>query len=153
LLRAASKPPADVLDALKCHKAEIVALLRPGHDGWSAEDWQVFLDERTDIAERNGGLTRPEAEARAFACCMVAWMNRNFVRSPPGRCLVCDCGDHHHDLLLPYGIEPIGYAWLHSRCWPAWHASRKSEAVAALKALGIPPSPEFPDDFGKNGGA
>ena len=35
-LSAASAPPAAVLDALSRHKAEIVALLRPGRDGWSA---------------------------------------------------------------------------------------------------------------------
>ncbi len=30
-----------------------------------------------------------------------------------------------------------GHAWLHSRCWPTWHAGRKAEAVAALAKLGI----------------
>jgi TubC N-terminal docking domain len=34
-LKAASAPPAAVLDALSRHKAEIVALLRPAEDGWS----------------------------------------------------------------------------------------------------------------------
>lgn len=37
LLNAPSAPTADVLDALARHKAEIVVLLRPGPDGWSAE--------------------------------------------------------------------------------------------------------------------
>ena len=63
-LSAASAPPAAVLDALSRHKAEIVALLRPGRDGWSAEDWQVYFDERAGIAEFDGGLPRAEAEAR-----------------------------------------------------------------------------------------
>ena len=57
-LSAASAPPAVVLDALSRHKAEIVALLRPGRDGWSAEDWQVYFDERAGIAEFDGGLPR-----------------------------------------------------------------------------------------------
>jgi hypothetical protein len=30
--------------------------------------------------------------------------------------------------LLPFGAEPTGHAWLHSRCWDAWHTGRKSEA-------------------------
>ena len=64
MLSAASAPPAAVLDALSRHKAEIVALLRPGRDGWSAEDWQVFFDERAGIAEFDGGLPRAEAEAQ-----------------------------------------------------------------------------------------
>jgi hypothetical protein len=28
-----------------------MALLRRGNDGWSAEDWKVFFDERAGIAE------------------------------------------------------------------------------------------------------
>jgi hypothetical protein len=54
-------------------------------------------------------------------------------------------------VLLPHGVEPTGHAWLHSRCWPAWHVARKAEAVAALKAMGIAPSAGFPDDFEKSG--
>ena len=105
-LSAASAPPAAVLDALSRHKAEIVALLRPGRDGWSAEDWQAYFDERAGIAEFDGGLSRAEAEARAFECCVVEWLNRNPARSPPGRCLGCGDREHAHDPLLPYGTEP-----------------------------------------------
>ena len=153
VLEAAAPPAPAVLDLLSRHKSGIVVLLRPGRDGWSAEDWQVFFDERAGILEFDGGLPRPEAEARAFACCVTAWLNRNFVRSTPGRCLACDDAAHPHDPLVPYGIEPTGHAWLHSRCWPAWHAERKAEAVAALAAMGIAPPAEVPDDFGKNGRA
>jgi hypothetical protein len=64
-LNAASAPPAVVLDALSLHKAEVVALLRPGRDGWSAEDWHVLFDERAGIIEFDGGLPRASAEALA----------------------------------------------------------------------------------------
>jgi hypothetical protein len=57
------------------HKAEIVVLLRPAEDGWSAEDWQVFFDERAGIVEFDGGRPRPEAEAQALAFCVVEWLN------------------------------------------------------------------------------
>src|SRR5215472_1420938 len=153
LLAAAAPPPASLLDLLSLDKAGIVALLRPGRDGWSAEDWQAYFDERAGIAEFDGGLPRPEAEARAFECCVVEWLHRNFEPSPPGCCLACGGGDYAHDALLPHGIEPTGHVWLHSGCWPAWHAGRRAEAVAALKAMGITPPAGFPDDFGKNGGA
>jgi len=43
-LRAPLEPPAAVLDALRRHKAEVVVMLRPGHDGWSAEDWQLYFE-------------------------------------------------------------------------------------------------------------
>jgi hypothetical protein len=115
----------------------VVALLRTGSDGWSGEDWRALFDERGSIAEFDGGLPRASAEARAFACCVAEWLNRNPVRSPSGLCLGCGAGDHAHDKLLPFGTEQTGHAWLHSRCWEAWRASRKSEAVAALSAFGI----------------
>ena len=110
-------------------------LLGPA-DGWSAEDWQVFFDERAGIVEFDGGLPRPEAEAQAFACCVVEWLNRNPERSPAGRCLGCGDREHAHDPLLPYGVEPTGHVWLHSRCWPAWYEARKAKAVPRWRQWG-----------------
>jgi hypothetical protein len=143
VLEAASPPPALVLDSLSRHKAEIVALLRTNRDRWSAEDWNLFFDERAGIAEFEGGLARSDAEAQAFSCCVVEWLNRNPVRSPSGRCLGCGDREHAQSPLLPYGVEPT-HAWLHPRCWPAWYAVRKAQAVAELKAMGIsgPPLPK-----------
>jgi hypothetical protein len=146
MLEAAAPPPPAVLDLLSRHKAGIVTLLRPVDDVWLAEDWHVFFDERAGIAEFDGGLPRGEAEARAFACCAEEWLNRNPVRSPPGRCLDFGGGDHAHDPLSPYGMEGTA-------CWPARYAGRKAEAVAALAAMGIAAPADLPDDFGKNGGA
>src|SRR6266446_6925415 len=103
LHEAALMPPPAVLEALARHKAEILALLRPGRDGWSAENWHVFFDERAGIAKFDGGLPRSDAEAQAFACCIVEWLNRNSAHSPPGRCLGCGDHEHGHDPLLPYG--------------------------------------------------
>jgi hypothetical protein len=134
-LSAASAPPAAVLDTLSRHKAEIVAL-RPGRDGWSTEDWQAYFDERAGIAEFDGGLPRAEAEARAFECCVVEWLNRNPERSPAGHCFGCGDREYSHDPLLPNGVEPAGHVRLHSRCWPAWYAAPKVKAVSALAAMG-----------------
>jgi hypothetical protein len=114
-----------------------VALLRSGGDDWSAKDWQVYFDERAGIAEFDSGLPRPQAEARASACCVAEWLNRNPVRSPPGSCFACGGGERSDDPLLPYGIEATGHAWLHTRCWPAWHAGRKAQAAAGLAAMGL----------------
>ena len=136
-LEAASAPPPAVLDLLARHKAGIIALLRPANDGWSGEDWLAFFDERAGIAEFDDGLPRQEAEARAFECCVVQWLNRNPARSPSGRCLGCGGSEHAHDKLPPFVTEPVGHAWLHLRCWDAWHAGQKAEAVAALLAFGI----------------
>ena len=51
VLEASAPPPAAILNPLPHHKT---ALLRPGRDGWSAEDWQAFFDERAGIAEFDG---------------------------------------------------------------------------------------------------
>jgi len=137
VLEASAPPPSAILEILSQHKAEIVAVLRPGRDGWSAEDWQVFFDERAGIIEFDGGLPRAEAEAKAFDCCVVEWLNRNPERSPAGRCLGCGDGKHAHDPLLPYGVEPYGHVWLHSRCWSAWQEVRRSQATEALMRMGV----------------
>jgi hypothetical protein len=137
LLDAASPPSVAVIDKLSRHKAEVLKLLRPTGSGWSAADWHAFFDERAGIAEFDDGLSRSEAEDHAFACSVSEWLNRNPVTSPPGRCLACGDREYGYDPLAPYGVEPTGHAWLHSRCWEAWHAARKREAAAALKAMGV----------------
>ena len=65
VLEASVPPPPAVIDLLSSHKASIVALLRPAEDGWSAEDRQVFFDERAGIIEFDGGAPRAWAEALA----------------------------------------------------------------------------------------
>jgi hypothetical protein len=135
-LEAAAAPPPAVLDLLSRHKAGIVVLLRSGNDGWSAEDWLAFFDERAGIAEFDCGSRRKQAEARAFAYCVIEWLNRNPVRSLPGHCHGCGQAEHAHDPLLPFGTESTGHAWLHSRCSP-WYADRKAGAIAALATMGI----------------
>jgi hypothetical protein len=153
VLEAPAPPPDTVLDLLSRHKLDIVAQLRPRQDGSLAEDWWAFFDERVAIAESGGRLPRPIAEARAFACCIAEWLNRNPIRSSPARCPECGTAEDADNVLLPFGIEGAAHLWLHSRCWPAWYARRKVQAFAALVAMGIAPPANFPDDFGKNGSA
>jgi hypothetical protein len=137
VLEASAPPPPAVLDLLSRHKAGLLTLLRPGRDGWSSEDWQVFFDERAGIAEFDDGLSRAKAEAQTFASCVVEWLNRNPAPSALGRCLGCGAGDRPGDPLLPFGTEMSGHAWLHGACWPAWHRARQADAVAALSSIGI----------------
>ncbi len=132
-LKALSEPPTAVLDALSRHKAEIVVMLRPGRDGWSVEDWRLFFEERAGIAEFDGGMPRAEAEAQAFDRCIIEWLNRNPAPSAPGRCASCGRAEN----VVPYGTEPGTHTWLHGECWPAWHAKRRTETAASLKAMGI----------------
>jgi hypothetical protein len=136
-LQAPSQPPQEVLELLSLHKADILRLLRPTNDGWSPEDWQVFFDERAAIVEFDGGLSRAESEARAFAYCLTEWINRNPTPSAPGRCQACGGGERPCDPLLPFGTDTIGHAWAHRACWPAWYRAREAEAIAALSSMGI----------------
>ena len=77
-------------------------------------------------------LTRSWHNKGRITNCVVEWLNRNPAHSPPGSCLGCGGREHAHDPLLPYGAEPAGHVWLHSRCWPGWHEARKAKAAAAL---------------------
>ena len=75
VLEAAAPPPREVLDLLERHKANLLALLRR-RANWTAEDWQVDFDERAAIAEFEGGLPRPRAEALAFAGCVAEGLSQ-----------------------------------------------------------------------------
>jgi hypothetical protein len=137
VLRAPAPPPATVLDALKLNKPAIVTLLRRQLSHWAVEDWEAFFDERAGIREHDGGLPREQAEALAFDDSVVEWLLRHPVQSKPGFCLGCGRGDEHAGIVVPFGTEASGHVWLHSDCWPAWHAARKAEAAAALSVMGI----------------
>jgi hypothetical protein len=136
VLESAAPPSPAVIDLLSRHKDEIMALLRVQH-GWSPADWQAFFDERAAIAEFDGGLSRSHAQAQAFACCVIEWLNRNPAQSGPGRCVGCGGGNRPADPLLPFGTETSGHVWLHGTCWPERHQLRRAEAIAALRAIGI----------------
>ena len=76
VLAAAAPPPPVLLRILARDKAEILRLLRPANDIWSAADWQALFDERAAIAEFDGGLPRKEAEVQALAHCAMEWLER-----------------------------------------------------------------------------
>ena len=139
VLEASAEPPQAVLDVLARHKLSILALLRPGQGGWSAEDWRARFDERAGFLEHDGGLFRVEAEVQAFESCLVEWLNRNPSSSPAGRCAWCGKPQTPSAMVLPFGAGEH-HAWLHADCWPAWRQSRRSEAVLALRGMGIAPS-------------
>ena len=141
VLEASTAPPAAVLDLLARNKARILTLLRPTGDGWSPEDWQLFFNERAGIAEFDSGLSRTEAESRAFECCVVEWLNRNPTPSPAGRCAWCGHLETQIAVVLPYGSEPGSHAWLHPECWAPWQVARRAEAVKLLSLMGLSPPP------------
>ena len=106
---------------------------------WSAEDWLTHFDERSAIAEYDGKLDRPAAEALAFRCCIGEWLDRNPVSSSPeAGCAACGAMDRPGDDLLPVGLgSGLERTWLHRDCVPAWRAARLAEAARALASMGI----------------
>lgn len=141
------------LPVIRGQKAGLIALLQASPDEWSMDDWLIFFGERAAIAEFDGGLTRAAAERQAFACCIVEWLDRRFLASPPGRCLGCGGADQTNTVLTPYGGGAAGHVWLHPRCWVDWYAQQKAVAIAGLQMHGIEAASEFLEDFGEKGAA
>ncbi len=93
-LDADAAPPTAVLDLLARYKAQVIALLRLGRDGWSSEDWRTLFDERAGIAEFDGGLSRAKAEMSAYDQCVTKYMALNPPADPGG----CNSRlGHEHD--------------------------------------------------------
>ncbi len=131
------EPPPEVLDTLRSLKPQILALLSASKEGWSANDWRAFYDEKAGIAEFDGGLPRTDAEAQAFECCIVEWLNRNPELSGAGSCAWCRGPDDDGHVVVPFGTEAQGHTWLHSGCWSPWSHARRLRAVEALEGFGI----------------
>ena len=117
----------------------------------------MFFDERAGIAEFDGKLLRPEAEARAFERCVVEWLNRHPQHSDPGRCAWSEKPDRHGHAVVSFGTENHGHIWLHPECWNDWSQDQKETALQALAAMGLnmplnySKRARFPEEFGKNG--
>ena len=109
-----------------------------GRADWGAEDWRAHFDERAGFLEHDGGWSRLETEVQAFEQCIVEWLNANPSFSPAGRCTWCGKPETPSAMVLPFGAGEH-HAWLHADCWPAWRQSRRSEAVLALRRMGIAP--------------
>ncbi len=122
----------------------------------NAEDWRAFFDEPAGGAEFDAGHTRAKAEAIAFECCIVEWLNRHPEPSDPGRCAWCEIPDQDGPAVVPFGTESYGHTWLHPECWNNWIRRRREKAQQALTVIGLEAPPkcakgsDLPDDFGKN---
>ena len=131
--------PADLIIRIRQTKAELLDTLVAAStcQEWTAEDWQVFYDERAGVMEFDGGFPRPTAEAQAFEACSIEWMNLNPAPSSTGQCTWCGHTDRRDAAVLPCGTGP--HTWLHSECWPSWQVERQAKAAEALASIGIGP--------------
>ena len=155
-VRAPLPLPDKLVAELRLHKAEVLAFLQDRKPAWTPEDWQAHFDERSGIAEHDGGLPRANAEQQAFQCCVVEWLWRNPPpASGPERCAYCGeplseagaDGDQVNFPGLPYLTGNGGHTWLHTGCHGDWTVLRRAEAVAALLGYGLTP----PDNYAIGG--
>lgn len=137
LLEATAEPPQAVLEALSRHKLAILDLLRPGHCGWTNDQWRAYFDKRRGIAASNNELLGAQVETLALACCVIEWLNQHPAPSAPRRCAWCGKAESPGAVVLPFGTEPGTHTWLHAECWPGWHQARQTDAIAALGAMGV----------------
>ncbi len=105
ILDADREPAPRVLEAIRHHKAGIVALLTAPESDWTAEDRRTFFDERAGIAKFDGGQSQADAEAIAFECCLVEWLNRHMEHSHQGCCAWCNKPDRDGHAVVPFGTE------------------------------------------------
>ena len=129
----ASTPLSVTLVAeMRAVKADIVRLFQ--------SRWVDRYEERAAILEFDAGLTRAEAEARAWECIIVRWLNENH---PSGldqdRCAACG------QLFSRIGEEAVpvlageGHIWVHHGCHARLMAKRRAEAARALADMGLTP--------------
>ena len=93
------------------------ALKNETDDPWDAEDYCTFHDERTGIAELEGGLSGQRAKAQAYEGCIVEWLNRHHEPSDPGHCAWCGMQDPTGHTVVPFGADGRSHTWLHPECW------------------------------------
>ena len=128
----------ETIDAIRQLKPQIRHLLQSQQaNGWDSSDWKAFFDERAGILEYDHGLSRQAAEARAFECTIVDWLNQHPEPSDPDRCARCGAKETCEARVVPCGTSPAGYTWLHPGCWQSWHVERRQAAIAALSAFNI----------------
>ena len=135
ILDAEREPAPTVLEAIRRNKAKILTLLVADHRAWTAEDWQVFFNERAGIAEFDGGQNRVDAEAIAFECCIVEWLDHHPEYSHPDRCAWCGVPYRDGNAVVPFGVDSQGHTWLHPECWSDWCQDRRERAQRALKGM------------------
>ncbi len=136
------RPPNDLLSETRNAGANLVRFLRQRRcmsSKWDADGWRTFFDERAGIAEFDHHLSRAEAEALAFECCIVAWLNHN---PPPEngaeRCVQCNKPMTGTEA-LPFLTGAGAHIWMHDYCHTPWMKHRRAEAADALGRMGIVP--------------
>jgi hypothetical protein len=103
---------------------------------WTPGDWREYYEEKAAVLEYDGELPKDEAEAQAWECCVVKWLNKNPEPSAPEHCMWCGKPGGGR-AVVPFGIRD--HTWLHPDCWHPWHQRRIKRAKVALRSIGVGP--------------
>lgn len=101
-----------------------------GPIAWSAIDWQAYFDERAAIAEYDGGLSRADAEAQAFECCISRWL-ADHPQTQPDATICPHCGKPN-GAIGRVTIATANGIWLHGTCHAEWLKRRRQQAIIEL---------------------
>jgi hypothetical protein len=143
-VRAPLRLPDKLVAELRLQKAEVMAFLQDRKAARTPEDWRALFEERAGIAEHDAGVSRTDAETRAYESCVIEWLWRHPPSaSGPERCAHCGqpLGEPGRDG-VPFLTGDGGHIWLHDGCHGDWTAQRRGEAVTALARLGLMPRDE-----------
>lgn len=136
VLEAAAPPPRALVDLVAQHRSGIATLLR-APDGWAADDWQIFFEERAAIAEFDGGFDRAEAERRAGELCLTRWQQTHPpAPSPPLTCAHCGGAVPRHHGRVAY-VAARRAVQVHPNCITPWQTARRMAAIVAMRAMGL----------------
>ncbi len=134
--------PDRLVDALRRRKGEVIAYLGRGGDAWGADEWRQWIAERAAILEHDGGLSRSEADRRAYQHAIIEWQNRDPPLVDSRVCAGCSgaINEAATDWRPLADGATVHYGGAHGlRCWQAHGERRRADAEAALAALGVKP--------------
>ena len=130
LLRSGSPPPQEVLDALTRHKGEVINFLQSGSQ-WLDSRGLASASSRTGRQSLNSTAGFLDKRLRRALSGPASSSGSTATRSARRRTAAAWCGggEREDNVLLPFGIERAGHAWMHSRCWRPWHEHRQAQAI------------------------
>ena len=134
--------PDRLVDALRRRKGEVLAYLARVGDAWGADEWRDWITERGAILEHDAGLSRSEADRRAYQHAIIEWQNRNPPLVDSRVCAGCGLAmiEAATDWRPLADGATVHYGGAHGlRCWQAHGERRRADAEAALAALRVKP--------------
>ena len=135
VVRPFSRLTTDERNLIRTHKAAIIAALTVG-------EIRDRYEERAALGEFDHGLSRPEAEHRAWESAITMYLNAcPGAAQNAANCPACQrrLGDDAVPLLRPGG----GHTLVHARCTARYLAERRAAAAKVLVAAGIPQPPDW----------